>query len=103
MLLILITVTLSYHVRAKDDFKCYLLWNGHSHRFYPQDIFDILPQLFRMEREKAEQIMKSVEFNRMIKQMKPYTDRKFENFYKSLRQRIDFPTEYTLENMIASP
>ena len=38
--------TLSFHVRAADDIKCYLFHHGQISRFYPQDMVDLWPIWF---------------------------------------------------------
>eukprot|EP01084_Bolivina_argentea_P035108 65123_1 len=39
-------IIFSFQVEAKDDIKCFLIWNGQTIRFYGQYIKTILPGLF---------------------------------------------------------
>ena len=84
-------MTFSYHVRAKDNIKCYLLWNGQIHRFYPQDILEVLPEIFKMDTKEREDFVTSDQIKRIIRNMKPFHDDKFEHFYCALRQKKNFP------------
>ena len=93
-------VTLSYHISAADDIKCYLLWQGSSQRFYPQDIVEILPRLFVCDERdtfKNKEFSKSVEIQRLAAKMK-IVDTKFEEFYRSVNRlnEKDFPKQYNL-------
>eukprot|EP01084_Bolivina_argentea_P107933 192921_1 len=42
-------LTISFHVKSKDEVKMYLYFNGQMIRFMPKDIKIILPLLFNME------------------------------------------------------
>ena len=91
--MILCVVTFSYHARANSEIKCYLLWNGQSHRFYPQDMMDVLPCLFKRTKE-SEQFVAGEQIKRLIRTIQhrtPFTDTKFEQLYCKLRQNMDFP------------
>ena len=93
-------MTFSYHARAKDDIKCYLLWNGQNHRFYPQDMLNILPELCKRTTE-SEEFVNGDELKRLIDQIqheRPFTDTKFENLYCKLRQKTDFPRKNILQS-----
>ena len=96
-------MTFSYHTRAQDDIKCYLLWNGQNHRFYPQDVVGVLPQIFNMEEKAREEFIKSEETKKQISEMYDFTDKKFQTFYCSLRGKSDFPIKYDLNNDEESP
>ena len=93
-------MTFSYHVRKKDDIKCYLLWNGQNHRFYPQDILDVFPEIFKMDEKEREtfQNKKVDKIKEVIARMRPLRDEQFERFYCKLRQRSDFPKVYELKD-----
>ena len=92
----MILVTFSYHVREKDDIKCYLLWNGQNHRFYPQDILDVFPEIFKMDEKESEEFESEgkEELKKMIAEIRPFTDTKFEQFYGAIKQKLDFPKAY---------
>ncbi len=87
-------VTFSYHVRAENDIKCYLLWNGQCVRFYPQDILDLLPHLFVMD-ERNKKFIESVDAIKLVQQME-IPDTKFEEFYSALtnKKSNQFPKRY---------
>ena len=81
-------VTFSYHVASADDIKCYLLWQGSSQRFYPQDIVEVLPQLFVHDDRDTfgnKEYAKSMEIKRLASKMK-IVDLKFEEFYRSINR-----------------
>eukprot|EP00486_Rosalina_sp_Unknown_P016080 CAMPEP_0201594826 /NCGR_PEP_ID=MMETSP0190_2-20130828/192025_1 /ASSEMBLY_ACC=CAM_ASM_000263 /TAXON_ID=37353 /ORGANISM="Rosalina sp." /LENGTH=1042 /DNA_ID=CAMNT_0048054591 /DNA_START=564 /DNA_END=3693 /DNA_ORIENTATION=- len=93
-------LTLSYHVNAADDIKCYLLWQGCSQRFYPQDIVEVLPKLFVCDHRDTfgnKEFAESVGIKRLASKMK-ITDTKFEEFYRSINRlnEKEFPKQFEL-------
>ena len=74
-----------------------MLWNGQNHRFYPQDIVDVLPKIFKMDEKEKEEFITSDDTKIKIKQMKDFKDSKFETFYCSLRQKRNFPKTYKVK------
>merc|ERR1719245_1840944 len=75
-------MTLSYHSWASDEIKCYLYWQGQCHRFYPEDISKLLPNIFNMNKGNKG-FIESDELNPLLNRMK-IQDTKFENFYRKL-------------------
>eukprot|EP01084_Bolivina_argentea_P094902 170630_1 len=95
-------LTLSYHVTDANEVKCYLLWNGYVHRFYPQDIVELLPHIFRKDKDNKD-FSVSNEAKRLIKKMnKCIKDPKFEMFYRGVNQwnKYRFPKRYTPKSEI---
>ena len=93
-------MTLSYHVSAVDDIKCYLLWQGCSQRFYPQDIVEVLPKFFVCDdRDKFgnKAFAESVEIKRLVSNMK-IEDTKFEEFHRSINRlsQEKFPRQFDI-------
>eukprot|EP00483_Globobulimina_turgida_P006251 UN06261 len=83
-------MTLSFHIEAADEIKCYLFYEGQSTRFYPQDILEVFPKLFDMSYGNNEKFIqsdaaKAVAKNILIK------DIHFETFYRSFGNDKDFP------------
>eukprot|EP01084_Bolivina_argentea_P105331 188602_1 len=91
-------MTFSYHVRAEDDIKCYLLWNQQCVRFYPEDILELLPHLFIMDKYNKKWV-ESMDAIRLVKQME-IPDRKFEKFYSALtnKKSNEFPKQYEFDD-----
>ena len=89
-------LTFSYHIWAEDEIKCYLLWQGQCHRFYPQDIIDVLPSIFvKSDKNKAFAI--SEEAQRLANKMTTFIpDNKFERFYRGVHgmKTNEFPRKY---------
>ena len=74
-------LTFSFHVKAIDQIKCYLFWNGQMIRCFADEIFWILPQLFDMEKEENKTYIKSEEFEILVNNMKAkLKDLKYEAF-----------------------
>eukprot|EP01084_Bolivina_argentea_P273155 465228_1 len=82
-------LTLSYHIWAADEIKCYLFWNGLCHRFYPQDILELLPYMFRKDSKNAD-FAASAEAKELITKMS-INDAKFETFYSKVNGLNKFP------------
>merc|ERR1719245_1871851 len=68
--------------KSLDEVKCYLYWQGQGHRFYPNDIKKVLPNIFNMNQENKA-FIKSKEAKELINRMK-ISDKKFEKFYRGL-------------------
>ena len=88
-------MTFSYHVREADDIKCYLLWSGQCARFYPQDIIDVLPQLFVSNKYENTKFIQSQEAKRLVSKLK-IPDPKFEGFYNAMTNDHTFPKQYDI-------
>ncbi len=60
-------ITLSFHIEAADEIKCYLFYEGQASRFYGQDILQVFPTLFDMEYKNNKEFIQS---NNYINQKK---------------------------------
>eukprot|EP01083_Nonionella_stella_P000688 1954_1 len=81
-------VTLSFHVEAADQIKCYLIYEGQTARFYAQDILEVFPKIFDMEYRNNAQFIKSDEAKEIAQNIL-ITDVHFETFYRSFGNDID--------------
>eukprot|EP01083_Nonionella_stella_P100251 282482_1 len=90
--------TLSYHVWAADAIKCYLLWQGQCHRFYPQDILELLPFIFEKNTQNKQFIASNMA-KKLIMEM-PLMDTRFEKFYRGLNRlhEYEFPRQYEYDD-----
>merc|ERR1711879_340883 len=50
-------LTLSFQIKAADDKKVYLFWNGAVLPFEASDLHDILPRIFNMESDQNVEFM----------------------------------------------
>merc|ERR1712154_686640 len=95
-------LTLSFHVKQRNEIKCCLYWNGQMTRFMPEDIGSILPRMFNLEWNNGEEIgrdelSKNQEFmkdqdeiGRLIQEMKKVLkDDYFERFQKDICEHVD--------------
>ena len=86
----------SYHIWTSDEIKCYLLWNGQCHRFFGQDIVQILPEIFVKNKENKI-FAASDEAKRLSNQMnKLIPDKDFEKFHRVVNnmKKGEFPMNY---------
>ena len=89
-------LTFSYHIWASNEIKCYLLWQAQCHRFYGEDIINVLPSIFVKNDENIE-FAGSDRAKRLANQMNQLiTDESFETFYRGVhRQKThEFPRKY---------
>ena len=89
-------MTFSFHVLASDEIKCYLVWNGQYHRFYPQDIINVLPTIFVKSYENNK-FATSREAMKLINDMyELIRDNKFEEFHRTVNgmKENEFPLRY---------
>ena len=91
-------------MRSRENIKCYLLWNGSCHRFYPRDIVDLLPNLFAKQSTETTAWINDLR-NREMSSAKQTshndkipTDSAFESFYRSVHQlhESEFPEYFPL-------
>jgi len=73
-------MTFSFHVESTEQIRVYLHFNGRSLRFYPQDMVEVLPNLFRDTRPA--QI--AVAQQRYVNALNMIRDPCFEQFYRHL-------------------
>ena len=77
-------LTFSFHVKAVDEVKCYLYWNGQIIRFMPTDIGTVLPKIFSMDwcnGENAKWLEDSKGFDELVQEMNAVIkDLHFEGF-----------------------
>ncbi len=90
-------LTFSFHVRARDNIKCYLLWNGQSMRFYPSDIVHVLAKIFVDDQYGNDEFISGKEAKSLSSQMN-INDSQFERFYCGLsnKQLHEFPIKYNV-------
>merc|ERR1712228_697917 len=81
-------LTFSFHVKAVDEVKCYLYWNGQIIRFMPEDIRNVFPKIFNMDwchGDNAKWLKKNEMLDGMLLDMKSVIkDAHFEGFKKSI-------------------
>eukprot|EP01084_Bolivina_argentea_P031652 58583_1 len=88
-------LTFSFHVRATDNVKCYMYWNGQCMRFYPSDIINVLPIIFDNNVYGNKQFVCGKSGKSLVSQMN-INDLQFERFYCGLsnKQLHEFPIKY---------
>jgi len=79
----------SFHVMSVDEIRCYMFYNGQCLRFYPNDIFNIIPELFvdsKGVREKMIHLMENENAWRRRFELFSETlqDKLFDEFYHGL-------------------
>eukprot|EP00486_Rosalina_sp_Unknown_P008280 CAMPEP_0201594154 /NCGR_PEP_ID=MMETSP0190_2-20130828/191552_1 /ASSEMBLY_ACC=CAM_ASM_000263 /TAXON_ID=37353 /ORGANISM="Rosalina sp." /LENGTH=698 /DNA_ID=CAMNT_0048053647 /DNA_START=22 /DNA_END=2119 /DNA_ORIENTATION=- len=76
--------TLSFHVKAADEIKCYLFWNGQMIRLMADEIEDVFPQIFNMKNQNNVDYFKSEDFKIISGNMREkLIDKEFEAFKAS--------------------
>eukprot|EP01084_Bolivina_argentea_P107932 192919_1 len=76
-------LTISFHVKSKDEVKMYLYFNGQMIRFMPKDIKIILPLLFNMEYGDNNGFIKNTEeVNPIIKNISKVIKDEYFNAFK---------------------
>ena len=74
-------LTLAFHVRSRDEIKCFLCFNGEIIRFLAQDIKEVLPRLFNMEFLGNERFAQGEQIDTFVKQIdERLIDAPFETF-----------------------
>eukprot|EP01083_Nonionella_stella_P168008 566068_1 len=82
------TLTLSFHVKRETVIKCYLFWNGGMMRFMPDDIKNVLPQLFNPDKHPKRNEKGEKALDDQIKEMKEkLVDEEFDAFMSRYRFR----------------
>lgn len=92
----MIEVTFSFQILASEEIRCYLLWQGQRHRFYPQDLLNVLPEIF-IKSNKNQHFAKSDYAKRMVNDMTGLIcDDRFEQFHRAVndKKEKDFPVQY---------
>eukprot|EP01084_Bolivina_argentea_P102236 183191_1 len=69
-------MTFSFHVEARDEVRCYIIWNGQTMRFRGDNLVDILEMLFVKHQWVKDQLKKQLaKFDDQV------IDAKFQEFY----------------------
>merc|ERR1712130_789526 len=82
-------MTLSFHVEAIDEIRCYLYMNGQAMRFMPEDIVKVLPKFFDPQfRDNFKWTPHNKEAQKLIARMNgKLKDSKFEAFLNKYKTR----------------
>eukprot|EP00485_Elphidium_margaritaceum_P000038 CAMPEP_0202690744 /NCGR_PEP_ID=MMETSP1385-20130828/5637_1 /ASSEMBLY_ACC=CAM_ASM_000861 /TAXON_ID=933848 /ORGANISM="Elphidium margaritaceum" /LENGTH=678 /DNA_ID=CAMNT_0049346035 /DNA_START=44 /DNA_END=2080 /DNA_ORIENTATION=+ len=87
--------TLSFHVEAVDDIKCYLFHQGWMTRFLPQDMIEIWPGWFEKSKENLEFVQNSKLWRARINALRSMlNDSQFEQWYEDTTKRTDLFKTY---------
>jgi len=84
-------MTFMFNVYAKDEIRCYIVWNGQTMRFHGDHISQILPNIFVDGEYGNKEFVAGKEPKKMGHNFDKFIeDRRFEQFYSALR---DFSVE----------
>eukprot|EP00484_Ammonia_sp_Unknown_P022425 CAMPEP_0197053780 /NCGR_PEP_ID=MMETSP1384-20130603/27939_1 /TAXON_ID=29189 /ORGANISM="Ammonia sp." /LENGTH=666 /DNA_ID=CAMNT_0042486723 /DNA_START=2037 /DNA_END=4037 /DNA_ORIENTATION=+ len=87
--------TLSFHVEASDDIKCYIFYNGWIARFFPSDMIDIWPQWFDESKENLEFVNNTKKWKSRINGLQQLlVDDQFSQWYKDSTKRDDLLKQF---------
>eukprot|EP01083_Nonionella_stella_P073653 199374_1 len=82
--------TLSFHVEAANDIKCYCYYQGWIGRFFPQDMVNVWPLWFDQSKQNKEFIDDPKNWKSRISELRHLLcDDQFENWYKDSTKRDD--------------
>merc|ERR1712228_654239 len=79
-------MTFMFNVDAKDEMRCYIVWNGQTMRFHGDHISQILPNVFVEGEYGNKEFVAGKELIKMGHQFDKFMeDRRFEQFYTALK------------------
>ena len=100
----MVVVLFSYHLYNKEEIKCYLFWQGQVHRFYPQDLLEVLPTLFVKNYENETFPTTYQAANLVTEMSKCIRDYKFEAFHRGANElrEFEFPRPYMTPELVVN-